>query len=86
MMAAPVESKVKAATAVSFAVSLVVVLLNAVVGNSQLLHPLPSWLQGLVIAVAPPLATFLAGWAAPHTPRVAPVPDPPKAGGVTPAA
>lgn len=85
-MAAPVETKVKASTAATFAVSLLAMLLNAVVGNSQLLHPLPAWLQGLVIAVAPPLATFVAGWAAPHTPRVSPAPEPPASGSVSPAA
>lgn len=85
-MAAPVEAKVKASTAATFAVSLLAMLLNAVVGNSQLLHPLPAWLQGLVIAVAPPLATFVAGWAAPHTPRVTAAPEPPASGSVSPAA
>jgi len=85
-MAAPVETKVKASTAASFVVSLLVMLLNAVVGDSSLLQPLPAWLQGLIIAVGPPLATFIAGYQAPHTPRVTAAPEPPAGPGVTPAA
>lgn len=84
---AAIEKKVQASTAASFVVSLVVVLLNAVAGHSQLLGSLPAWLQGLIIAIAPPLATFLAGWAAPHSPRIARAPEPPAtASGVDKAA
>jgi VIT1/CCC1 family predicted Fe2+/Mn2+ transporter len=68
-MAAPVEAKVKAATTVTFVVSLVIAVLNAVAANDSLLGPLPSWLQAPVIAVAPALLTFLAGWQAKHAPR-----------------
>lgn len=75
-MAARIEAKVKAATAGSFVVSLLIMVLNAVVANNQLLHPLPAWLQAVVIALAPTLVTFLAGFQAPHTSRVTPAPDP----------
>ncbi|MGW7001449.1 holin [Streptomyces sp. NPDC054933] len=85
-MSAAVEAKVKAATAGSFVVSLLIMVLNAVVANNGLLKPLPAWLQAIVIALAPTLVTFLAGFQAPHTPRVAPAPEPPAAGGVSPAA
>ena len=64
-----VETKVQASTAATFAVSLLAVLLNAVVGNSQLLNPLPAWLQPIVIALVPAAITFLSGWQASHTPR-----------------
>lgn len=85
-MAAPIEAKVKASTAATFCVSLLAMLLNAVAGDSALLQPLPAWLQGLLIAVGPSLATFLAGYAAPHTPRGTAAPEPSAGPGVTPAA
>lgn len=69
-MAAPVETKVKSATTVTFLASLVIAVLNAVVADDSLLGPLPSWLQAPVIAVAPALLTFLAGWQAKHSPRI----------------
>lgn len=86
MANAPVEAKVKASTAATFCMSLLAMMLNAVVGDSTLLQPLPAWAQGLIIAVGPSLATFLAGYAAPHTARVTAAPEPPKAGGISSAA
>jgi hypothetical protein len=71
---APVETKVRAATVVATVVGLVVTVLNAVGTNSALLGSTPAWLQSIVTLLAPPLAVFLAGWAAPHTPRSAPAP------------
>lgn len=71
-MAAPVETKVKAATAATFVVSIVLVVLNSVVADSTLLKPLPSWAQALSIAIAPAAVTFLSGWLAKHTPRTTP--------------
>lgn len=85
-MAAPIEKKVKSSTAMATIVGAVVTILNAAVGNSQLMGSLPSWLQGLLTLVGPPLAVFLAGFYAPHTPRVTPVPDPPASGSASPAA
>jgi hypothetical protein len=68
-MAAPIERKVTAATAASLVVGIVVAVLNAAVADASLLGPLPQWLQSLILAVAPPLLTFLGGWQARHTPR-----------------
>lgn len=76
---AAIEAKVKASTAASFVASLLIMVLNVVVANNQLLHPLPAWLQAFIIAVAPTLVTFLAGFKAPHSPRVGPAPEPPAA-------
>lgn len=86
-MAAPIEAKVKAATAGSFVVSLLIAVLNAVSTDHGILGSLPQWLQGVVIAVVPTLVTFLAGFQAPHTSRVTAAPEPPAAaGGVDKAA
>lgn len=68
-MAEPIEAKVKSATAATFLVSLVIAVLNSVVADDSLLGPLPSWLQPVIIAVAPAAITFLSGWSAAHTPR-----------------
>lgn len=65
----PVESKVKWATAATFVAGVLVAVLNVVQDNPGLLEPLPKWAQALVIALAPALVTFLAGYAAPHTRR-----------------
>lgn len=68
-MAAPIESKVKASTAVTLVVGLVVAVLNDVEADASLLGPLPAWLQGLVLALAPGALVFLAGYRARHTAR-----------------
>ncbi|MFD7185481.1 holin [Streptomyces sp. NPDC059904] len=67
---APIENKVKSATAATFVVSLLIAVLNQVVADNSLLGPLPSWLQPVIIAVAPAGITFLSGWYAAHSPRV----------------
>lgn len=67
---APIEAKVKSATAATFLVSLLIAVLNEVVADNALLGPLPSWLQPVIIAVAPAAVTFLSGWYAAHSPRV----------------
>lgn len=64
-----VETKVLVATAITGLAGLGGAMLNAFVGSSALLGSLPAWAQFLVVVLAPPLATFLAGYAAPHTPR-----------------
>ncbi|MEV6696214.1 holin [Streptomyces sp. NPDC051453] len=71
-MAEPIEAKVKSATTATFLVSLLIAVLNSVAADDSLLGPLPSWLQPVIIAVAPAAITFLSGWAAQHTPRVSP--------------
>lgn len=68
-MAAPVESKVKAATTGASLVSLLIAVLNIMVADNSLLAPLPWWAQALILAVVPAGVTFLSGWQARHTPR-----------------
>lgn len=70
---APVETKVKATTTVTFLASLLLAVLNAVSADSALLDPLPAWLQAVVVALVPTAVTFLAGWQAKHTPRPTPL-------------
>jgi hypothetical protein len=86
MANAPIEMKVKASTAMATAVGVLVTVLNAVVGNSQLMGSMPSWLQLVLTLFGPPLATFLGGFYAPHTSRVTAAPEPPASGNVSPAA
>lgn len=69
-MSAPIETKVKAATAASFVVGIVVAVLNGVTADASLLGPLPTWAQSVILALAPAAVTFLSGWQAKHTPRV----------------
>jgi hypothetical protein len=64
----PVEAKVIIGTLVTTAAGFGGALLNAFVGNTALLGALPGWAQFLVITLAPGIAAFLAGYAAPHTP------------------
>lgn len=85
-MAAPIEKKVKASTAAGLAVGVLVTVLNAVVGNSQLMGAMPAWLQSLFTLFGPPLAVFLGGFYAPHSPRVTAAPEPPASGSASPAA
>lgn len=68
-MAAPVEKKVKAASAASFGVGLAVALLNDIEADSTLLGPLPGWLQAPLLALVPTGLVWLAGYKARHTPR-----------------
>lgn len=69
MEKAPIERKVKTSTWTALAASLALAVINAVQEQPGVLEPLPPWTQFLVIAVLPPLATFLGGYAAPHTAR-----------------
>jgi uncharacterized membrane protein (Fun14 family) len=71
-MSAPIEAKVLASTAVTFLVGIAIAVLNDVSADSSLLGPLPSWLQAVVLALAPSAAAFLAGYRARHTPRTDP--------------
>ncbi len=64
-----VEKKVKASTVAAFIVGALIAALNAVQDNPDVLGPLPTWAQTLIIALAPPLVVFLGGYAAPHTHR-----------------
>jgi len=64
-----VEAKVIAATCMSTGVGVAVAVLNDVEADHQMLGGLPAWAQALVLVVVPPVATFLAGYQAKHTPR-----------------
>lgn len=64
-----IEAKVKASSLASFAVGVALALLNDVQNDHALLGSVSAPVQAVVLMVAPPLATFLAGWATKHTPR-----------------
>jgi hypothetical protein len=64
-----VEAKVIASTAASAAAGIGVAVLNDVEADHQLLGGTPAWAQALVLVLVPPLAAFLAGYQARHTPR-----------------
>lgn len=66
---APVENKVKWATIMAFLASLALALLNALLGDSELMGGLPAWLQFVLVAGAPTSVTFLGGYESAHTPR-----------------
>lgn len=66
---APIERKVTAATIAATIVGILVTVLNAAEADASLLGGLPAWVQHAVTLIAPPLATFWAGWRARHTPR-----------------
>lgn len=66
---ARVEAKVKAATAATSAVGLVLAVLTWVQDHPESLPMLPRWAQGVILLVVPPLVTFASGWLARHTPR-----------------
>lgn len=61
------EAKVKSAAFASFVASLLLAVLNATIGHSEVLGGFPPWLQFLVVTFGPTVATFLAGWRAKHT-------------------
>ncbi|MEU2674229.1 holin [Streptomyces sp. NPDC007164] len=68
-MAAPVEAKVKAASAATFLAGLAVAVLNAIVADNSLLGPLPGWVQAPLLALVPAALAWLAGYQARHTVR-----------------
>jgi hypothetical protein len=65
-----IELKVIAATAATFAVSVVLAVLNLVENNHALLGSTPAVLQFVIVAVLPTAITFLSGYMAKHTPRL----------------
>lgn len=64
-----IEAKVIAATAATFAVSLVLAVLNTVQAHHELLGSVPAVLQSVIIAVIPTAVTFLSGYLVRHTSR-----------------
>lgn len=69
-MTRKVERKVSWATVGSLAAAGAITVLNATVGDAELMGSLPSVAQYALTLVVPPLVTFLSGFAAPHTPRL----------------
>ena len=67
---APIEKKVKAATAVAYLVSVAgLSVLGAVTNDPSLISSMPDSLEPFVLALIPASSAAIAGWAAPHTPR-----------------
>lgn len=64
-----VEAKVKWSALAALGASLLLAVLNATVGDSQVLGGLPGWLQFLLVTCGPTAATFLAGYKARHEAR-----------------
>lgn len=64
-----IEAKVIASTAASAAAGIGIAVLNDVQADHTLLGATPAWAQALILTVAPPVAAFLAGYQAKHTPR-----------------
>lgn len=70
--APPIDAKVARAGTAALSVGAVLGIVAAfVLDNPAIVEalPLPPWLIGLVIAVAPAVAAGVAGYIAPHTPR-----------------
>ncbi|UDM00093.1 holin [Streptomyces longhuiensis] len=67
---APIEKKVKASTAVSYLASLAgLAILGGITDDPSLISGMPDALEPFVLALVPAAASWIAGWAAPHTPR-----------------
>ncbi len=64
-----VETKVVAATIVGLLAAVVLAALNYVGGDAAVLAAVDPVLRGLLLAIIPPLASFVGGYAAPHTQR-----------------
>jgi hypothetical protein len=65
-----IELKVIAATAATFAVSVVLAILNEIQNHHELLGSTPGALQFMIVALIPTAVTFLSGYMAKHTPRL----------------
>jgi hypothetical protein len=67
---APIEKKVTASSAVAYLASLAgLAVLGAVSNDPSLIGGMPDALEPFVLALVPAAAAWIAGWAAPHTPR-----------------
>lgn len=70
MAIAPVERKVKAATAAAYVgCTALLGVLAAVQDNARLVDWLPDSVAPFVLALIPTAATAVSGWMAKHTPR-----------------
>jgi hypothetical protein len=69
-MAAPVETKVTAASVAAYLASTgLLATLTAVQDNAGLVSGLPDAVEPFLLALIPTAITFVGGWAARHTPR-----------------
>ncbi|WP_371670034.1 holin [Streptomyces sp. NBC_00289] len=67
---APIEKKVKASSALAYVASLAgLAILGALTDDPSLISGMPDALEPFVLALVPAAASWIAGWAAPHTPR-----------------
>lgn len=67
---APIEKKVKASSAITYLASLGgLAILGGVTNDPSLISGMPDALEPFVLALVPAAAAWVAGWAAPHTPR-----------------
>lgn len=73
----PIETKVIASSLLALAAAATVAVLNAAVADSALLGALPAWAQFIIVTIVPPIATAVAGYWTPHTPRPRIGPPPP---------
>ncbi len=75
------ERKTVGGSTIGLLVGVAITVLNGVNGAQLLGSGLPTWAQGLITTLAPPLAVFLTQYALPHTSRpdlssVVPAPTP----------
>lgn len=67
---APIESKVKVSSALTYLFSLAgLAILGAVTDDPSLISGMPNVLEPFVLALLPAAAAAVGGWGAPHTPR-----------------
>lgn len=67
---APIETKVKASSALAYLASLAgLAVLGGVTDDPSLISGMPDALEPFVLALLPAAGSWIAGWAAPHTPR-----------------
>lgn len=70
MPTAPIEAKVKAATAFAFlGTTGLLAMLTAISDDPNLIGWLPDPAEPFALALVPAAITAVAGWSAPHTPR-----------------
>lgn len=67
---APIEKKVTAGSALTYLASLAgLAVLGGVTDDPSLISGMPDALEPFVLSLVPAAASWIAGWAAPHTPR-----------------
>lgn len=67
---APIEKKVKLATALTYLVGVAgLAIVGAVTDDPSLISSMPDALEPFVLAMLPAAAAAIGGWIAPHTPR-----------------